>query len=890
MRVAELEVLFTADDKPLEAAGKRADATVKRLNSQKIQLDADDTAAIAGMERVETRAKQLVSKDTALRVNANIDEAQKSVDTIEKELDYLRSLSTNVQVDADVQRAENKLRGARRALNALEGARAEMVVDVDDDPAKQKLSSVEDYAGDAGDDAGAELGENLISALVAIPIAGAVIGVGAAVGKALIDGARKAIGQEAGRDRLAALTGLDEADAGRLARAAGEAYANVFGESVESNMDTARLALQFGILDADASNRDAQKVIEGLAGIADVLGEDVKPVATAVSTLLSTGVAKSAEEAFDLIAAGERNGANRADDLLDTLTEYPALFSRLGLEGDEALGLINQALEGGARNSDLAADALKEFQIRATDGSKTSATAFGELGLSADEMTAKIAKGGESARDGLALVLDKLRETEDPVLRNAAAVGLFGTQAEDLGDALFKMDLSNAVEQLDGVTGSAQRMFDTLADNDATKLEQAQRNIEVAMNGIQGALAAAFSEPLGDVAEFVSQNRGPVLEFLLQMANGALDFGESMVIAVADGTEAFGGFVAGPLADTVEGIAGIIDVMNGFGERPKELDDLAESMRGFDSTTADAADQIRENLLPGIDDARDRLNGFGDSAVAMGYLNDASLRLADAIANVGDESGDLETQTKKAVAALNDEITAAEDAGESQDALSDRFRVGTDAIRDQMVQSDLTKNEAQKLIDTILATPSSKGTTFSSNASDEEQKVADLASRVERLPNGDVVIRASTGDAQRSIDNLIIRNSGRQIVIGSRVATTQAMGGVVDFYASGGFHNLTPMQPVAQMVPASTWRVVGDRSDVPEAFIPLDGSARSMGILAETMRRMGVPAPAGPTVDSGRGASVQVIDHGTYYAYDPHKVAAEKEEKLRRALDAAGLS
>jgi hypothetical protein len=52
------------------------------------------------------------------------------------------------------------------------------------------------------------------------------------------------------------------------------------------------------------------------------------------------------------------------------------------------------------------------------------------------------------------------------------------------------------------------------------------------------------------------------------------------------------------------------------------------------------------------------------------------------------------------------------------------------------------------------------------------------------------------------------------------------------------------MRPIAEMVPASSWRVVGDRSDVPEAYIPLDGSPRSMAILAETMRRMGVEAMA----------------------------------------------
>ena len=287
-----------------------------------------------------------------------------------------------------------------------------------------------------------------------------MVGIGAAAAKALVGAFQDGLAQEQGRDRLQALTGIDEIQARNLAAAAGEAYASGFGASVELNLDAARIGAQFDLIDADASTRDAQKVVEGLGGIADVLGEDVQPVARAVTTMLRTGIVDSADAAFDVLATGAREGVNVAEDLLDTFGEYSPLFARLGLDGPEALGLLSQALEGGARDSDFAADALKEFQIRATDGSKASAEAFKTLGIDAKEMTDQIAAGGEGARDGLALVLEKLRETEDPVLRNAAAVGLFGTKAEDLGDALFAMDLSTAVAELDGVQGAAKRMFE----------------------------------------------------------------------------------------------------------------------------------------------------------------------------------------------------------------------------------------------------------------------------------------------------------------------------------------------------------------------------------------------------------------------------------------------
>lgn len=896
LRAAELEVLFTANTADIDKAEKTVKTTGERIEKKPItaKVTADEKAALAGMDRVEAQAKRIVSAKTAATVEANIDRAEKNLTRVTERLDYLKSVRTELDVEADIRRAEANLNKMGRNLDGLRSARTTMEIDADTIPAENALADVKGAAGEAGGDAGSEFGANIIAALVSIPIAGAVIGVGVAAAKGLIGAFNEGLAQEKGYDRLQALTGIDEADALRLGRAAGEAYANTFGESIEANMDTARLALQFDLVDDASSTRSAQKVVEGLSGIADVLEEDVRPVAATVATLLSSGVAKSADEAFDLIAAGARNGLNRNEDLLDTLTEYPALFKRLGLSGPEALGLISQGLSAGARNSDIAADALKEFQIRATDASETSAEGFEALGFSAEEMTAKIATGGAGAREGLEQVLGRLREMEDPVARNAAAVALFGTQAEDMGEALFAMDLSTAVAQLDGVEGSAKRMFDTLANNDSTKMEQAGRNIEVAADGIKGALAAAFSEPIGELADFVSENRGPVLQFMLDLANGALDFGESMVNAAADSTIALGEFIAGPGAQAVDTLIAIQKSLNPFADT-SALEGLRDGMKEFDDVSAAAAETMRTKLIDeGIDPARAKLNEFGDGAVAMGFLNDASLRLAGALDGVGvgadgavssldgidlahlrvSESGrDLEAQVRNAVIAMQDEQVAASTAGEAQEALAERYQLGTEALLGQLTQMGLTQEQAQALIDTVLQTPTEATTTFGSNVIEEKAEVQSLADRITTLPNGSVVVSAETETAYSKLMDLqaalrsVTGNQSLHIATGAggQGGLTMATGGVVEFMAQGGIRGLTPMQPVAQVVPANTWRVVGDRGDVPESFIPLDGSPRSMSILLDTMQRMGVSADQGAAVGvtasgSGGGETYVQVD------------------------------
>ena len=64
----------------------------------------------------------------------------------------------------------------------------------------------------------------------------------------------------------------------------------------------------------------------------------------------------------------------------------------------------------------------------------------------------------------------------------------------------------------------------------------------------------------------------------------------------------------------------------GLPEDPARLDDLADGMRGFESSTDDAVVKLEQ--------MRDQFNGFADGQIALGYVNDAALRTADAVAQV----------------------------------------------------------------------------------------------------------------------------------------------------------------------------------------------------------------------------------------------------------------
>jgi phage-related minor tail protein len=341
-----------------------------------------------------------------------------------------------------------------------------------------------------------------LGGLLAAGLAGAGIAAGAALTKGIFD----AVGQEAGTDRLAAQLGIDNPDyAADLGEIAGDLYADNFGSSVADANAALREVLGQGLLPEDATNEQIERITGKVMNLTDVFEQDLPRAGQAVSAMLKNGLAPDADAAIDVLTRGFQQGVNEADDLLDTMNEYSPLFARLGIDAAAATGLLSQGLQAGARDSDTVADALKEFQIRATDASTLSAEGFKMLGLNAAEMTAQIAKGGPEASAGLDLVLDRLRATEDPVKRNAAAVALFGTKAEDLGESLFALDPSTAVAGLGNIGGAAERMGETLSGNTAAKIETFKRQ------ALQG------------LADFVGQYVIPAVERFVPVIVGVVD-------------------------------------------------------------------------------------------------------------------------------------------------------------------------------------------------------------------------------------------------------------------------------------------------------------------------------------------------------------------------------
>jgi SLT domain-containing protein/phage-related minor tail protein len=327
-------------------------------------------------------------------------------------------------------------------------------------------------AGDAGEAAGQESGSRFADKWKT-----GLAAAGAAAGAVLVAATVSAVEKEKAGDRLAAQLGLSGKGAKEAGKVAGTLYSKAVVDSFEDGAAAVRAVMGSGLIPAKATTKSIEAITTKVADLANTFEQDLGGTANAAAQMIRTGLAKDGAQALDLLTKGFQSSANKADDFLDTINEYGTQFRKAGLDGATSIGLLNQAIAAGARDADIAADAIKEFSIRAVDGSTSTAQGFNDLGLSGVKMAKDFAAGGATANAALDLTLDRLRGVADPVKQSRIAVALFGTQAEDLGKALFAMDPSTAAAGLGKVGNAAKTVGDTIRGNTATQLAVLQRQL-----------------------------------------------------------------------------------------------------------------------------------------------------------------------------------------------------------------------------------------------------------------------------------------------------------------------------------------------------------------------------------------------------------------------------
>lgn len=360
--------------------------------------------------------------------------------------------------------------------------------------------------------------------------AGAFAATATAATGALVGIAKRGDEVNAAIKAMGAQTGVYGSDLEALGEIAKNVYANNFGESIEDvTQSLATMKQTTGL-----AGEELQKATERGMLLADTFDMDINESARTASTLMKNfGI--SSEEAYGLMVSGAQAGANQNGDLLDTLNEYSNQYASLGLSAQEFTSSLIAGAESGMWSIDKVGDAVKEFNIRAKDGSKSSAEAFSAIGMSAEEMTAKFAAGGQEAHDAFFQVVKALDGMEDPVAKNAAAVGLFGTQFEDL-----EANVLPALASIEGATvdavGALESANKVRYDSLGAALQGIGRQAEVAFLPLGQALA----DGLTDLMPTIEEGMKTLVPILQQVATSAVPVIQQLVSVIGGGLEQMG--------------------------------------------------------------------------------------------------------------------------------------------------------------------------------------------------------------------------------------------------------------------------------------------------------------------------------------------------------------
>lgn len=352
-------------------------------------------------------------------------------------------------------------------------------------------------------------------------------------------------------NQMASATGAAGEELKNLRDVMENVYADNFGE------DVADVADAVALVDRNMANLDKNgltNATEGALALRDAFEYDVAE-STRAAEAIRKNFGSSAEEAFSLIAAGAQNGLDYSGELIDTINEYSSQFSKLGFTADGMFNLLQSGADSTAWNLDKVGDAIKEFSIRAIDGSDTTVAAFKDLGYNAEEIMATFAAGGEGANEAFFDVINTLLDVDDQVKRDALGVALFGTMWEDLG-----------VEAMEAMAGASQAAYDT--EGALEQINQVRYNdLDSALQGIGRQMEVSLLPAADAVYQSLMDNMPEITEAM-----------EEVSPVIAGIAEDFADWAGGAISD---GLPVLVDGIKDFADWAGKAYDKAQPLLSF---------------------------------------------------------------------------------------------------------------------------------------------------------------------------------------------------------------------------------------------------------------------------------------------------------------------
>ena len=511
--------------------------------------DTGSEAVVEKLKKSAAAAEKTVASETAGIAKARAAQRDATAKVIEAEDKLSKAREAGDQ--AKIAAAEERLAGARdrqagaaasvesaeKRLSASAKMRDTAVTELV--AAEKKLTAEQSQVADGGDKSATAMGRfkgQVVGAGDAAKTSVAdlgklAVGIGGVLGAAALfsEGWSQALDLSKGTKRMQVQLGLTAEESKAAGDAAGALYARGWGDSA-SDMTGAVSAVVSSISELKGAGSDEIAGVTRQAQVlADTFDVDVAEAARNAGVWINNGLAANATDAFDLMLFSlQRVPQALRGEVMDASHEYAQFFAQVGLDAPRMMETLVGASAMGQYAIDKVGDAVKEFSIRATDGSKTSSDAFKVLGLDSKQMATDVATGGEASANAFQKTVDGLLGIKDPAKQAQTAIALFGTPMEDLGTdklPLFLESLAGGQDAFEGWQGAATDAASAL-EGSVDPIESMKRSVVTLVS--EGLMP--FMDPVMKLANWAKEYPGVLGG--VTAAVGALAVGIGVATAV----------------------------------------------------------------------------------------------------------------------------------------------------------------------------------------------------------------------------------------------------------------------------------------------------------------------------------------------------------------------
>lgn len=293
--------------------------------------------------------------------------------------------------------------------------------------------------------------------------------------------------------KFQAATGMSTDEVKEFTDEMDDLYKNAYGESLEDIGDKMAYIKQ---VTGETDPSKIKELAENAMTLEDTFGSDFNETIRGVNNLMQHfGI--DSKKAFDLFAKGSQTGLDYTGELGDNIAEYGGNFQQAGYSADEYFQLLENGSKNGAYNLDKVNDSINEVKNRLGDGTIEKNI---DLFSKGTKLAFKAWKSGKGTmKDVINSIVKDINNCENEQEALTMAATAFGTMGEDANLKVVK-SLTTVGNTFDNVSGSMEDMKNIRYDDVGTQFTELGRKLQMELLKPLAEKALPYFQKLGDYA------------------------------------------------------------------------------------------------------------------------------------------------------------------------------------------------------------------------------------------------------------------------------------------------------------------------------------------------------------------------------------------------------